>query len=97
MYADDTHVYITFKLKTPHEAVDTINECISDLQTWMINHKLKIQIQKLSSSLSAHSFPKLPKLPARQPITYNIPILTFKAYHKTAPQYICDLINPRKI
>ena len=33
MYADDTQVYIAFKLKTPHEAVDTINECISDLRT----------------------------------------------------------------
>ena len=44
MYADDTQVYISFKLKTPHEAVDSINECISDLRTWMINHSLKINI-----------------------------------------------------
>ena len=28
-------IYIAFK--TPHKAVDTINECISDLWTWMIN------------------------------------------------------------
>ena len=42
MYADDTQVYISFKLKTPREAVDTINIWISDLRTWMINHKLKI-------------------------------------------------------
>ena len=42
MYADDTQVYISFKLKTPHEAEDTINECISDLRTWMNNYKLKI-------------------------------------------------------
>ena len=35
-YADDTQVYISFKLKTPHEAVDTINECFCDLRTWMI-------------------------------------------------------------
>ena len=42
MYADDTQVYISFKFQTPHEAVDTINKCISDLRTWMINHKLKI-------------------------------------------------------
>ena len=46
MYADDTQVYISFKLKTSHEAVDTINECISDLRTWMINHKLKINDSK---------------------------------------------------
>ena len=38
---------------------------------------------------------KLHWLPIRQRITYKILILTFKAYHKTAPQYICDLIIPR--
>ena len=31
---------------TPHDAVDTINKCISDLQTWMINNKLKINDSK---------------------------------------------------
>ena len=38
---------------------------------------------------------KLHWLPVRQRITYKILILTFKAYHKTAPQYICDLIIAR--
>ena len=38
---------------------------------------------------------KIHWFPVRQRITYKIPILTFKAYHKTAPQYICDLIIPR--
>ena len=37
---------------------------------------------------------KIHWLPGRQRITYKIRILTFKAYHKTAPQYICDLIIP---
>ena len=31
----------------------------------------------------------------RQRITYKILILTFNAYHKTTPQYICNLIIPR--
>ena len=39
---------------------------------------------------------KLHWLPVRQRITYKILILTFKAYHKTVPKYICDLIIPRK-
>ena len=36
-------------------------------------------------------------LSVRQLITYKTVILTFKAYHRTAPQYrpICDLIIPR--
>ena len=38
---------------------------------------------------------KLHWLPVRQRITYKIRIFTFKAYHKTAPQYICDLIIAR--
>ena len=38
---------------------------------------------------------KLHWLPVRQRITYKILILTVKTYHKTAPQYICDLIIPR--
>ena len=37
----------------------------------------------------------LPTLSFRQRITYKILILTFKAYHKTVPQYICDLIIAR--
>ena len=31
MYADDTQVCISFKLKTPHETVNTINECMCNL------------------------------------------------------------------
>ena len=64
MYADDTQVYISFNLKTPHEAVDTINECISDLRTWMINHKLKINDSKTEFLIICSQFSKvtLPKL-----------------------------------
>ena len=35
-------------------------------------------------------------LQVRQQITYKILILTFKAYHKTDPQYICELIILKK-
>ena len=38
---------------------------------------------------------KLHWLPVRQRITYKILILTFKVYHKTVPQYFCDLIIAR--
>ena len=64
MYADDTQVYISFKLKTPHEAVDTINECFSDQRTWMINHKLKINDSKTELLIIRSQFSKvtLPRL-----------------------------------
>ena len=53
-----------FKLKTPREAVDTINKCISDLRTWMINHKLKINDSKteflsIRSQFSKFTLPNL--------------------------------------
>ena len=59
MYADDTQVYIAFKLKTPHKAVDTIKECISDLRTWMINHKLKINNSKSEFFIIRSQFSKV--------------------------------------
>ena len=33
-------------------------------------------------------------LPIYQRILFKIRILTYEAYHKTAPQYLCDLIIP---
>ena len=33
-------------------------------------------------------------LPLHQRIFFKIIILTYQAYHKTAPQYLCDLIIP---
>ena len=59
MYADDTKVYVAFKLKTPHEAVDTINEFISDLRTWMINHELKINDSKTEFFIIHSQFSKV--------------------------------------
>ena len=46
IYADDTQLYITFDLSDPTIALDKINLCISDLRTWMIKHKLKINDSK---------------------------------------------------
>ena len=33
-------------------------------------------------------------LPIRQRITFKILLLTYQAYHNTAPDYICELITP---
>ena len=33
-------------------------------------------------------------LPVHQRVTLKILILTYQAYHETAPQYLCDLIVP---
>ena len=42
IYADDTKIYMSFKLNDPQLAIDNINKCISDLRTLMITSSLKI-------------------------------------------------------
>ena len=59
MYADDTQVYIAFKLKTLHKPVDTINKCISDPRTLMINHKLKINDSRTEFLIIRSQFSKV--------------------------------------
>ena len=39
IYADDTHLFISFDMDSPYEA---IHNCISDIRSWMIGNKLKI-------------------------------------------------------
>ena len=56
---DNTQVDIALKLKTPHKALDTINESISDLHTWMINHKLKINDSKTEFLIIRLQFSKV--------------------------------------
>ena len=58
IYADDTQLYITFDLSDPTIAIDKINLCISDLRTWMIKHKLKINDSKTEFMVLTSSFLK---------------------------------------
>ena len=46
IYADDTQLYCSFDLDTPDEVLCTISACISDIRTWMIRNKLKINDDK---------------------------------------------------
>ncbi len=43
-YADDTQLYLSFRLETPvcqSEAVRIVETCINDIRTWLISQKLK--------------------------------------------------------
>ena len=42
IYADDTQVYCASDFENPQNDLDRINSCISDIRTWMIQNKLKI-------------------------------------------------------
>ena len=46
IYADDTQLYCAFDLHSPDETLSTISACISDIRTWMIRNKLKINDDK---------------------------------------------------
>ena len=47
IYADDTQLYITFDLSDPSIAIEKLNLCISDIRTWMVKNKLKINDSKV--------------------------------------------------
>ena len=46
IYVDDTQLHFSFNLSDPSIAIDQVNKCISDIRTWMIQNKLKINDSK---------------------------------------------------
>ena len=42
IYAKDSQIYMSFKLNDPQFAIDNINKCMSDLRTWTITNRFKI-------------------------------------------------------
>ena len=56
IYADDTQLYVSFDVANPSIAIDKINLCISDLRTWMIKKKLKINDSKTEFLVITSSF-----------------------------------------
>ena len=58
IYADDTQLYISFDLSDPSIAIDKVNKSISDIRTWMIQNKLKINDSKTEFLVLTSSFLK---------------------------------------
>ena len=58
IYADNTQLYISFDLSDPSIAKDKVNKCISDIRTWMIQNKLKINDSKREFLVLTFSFLK---------------------------------------
>ena len=46
IYTDDTQLYCSFDINSPDEALHAIHSCISDIWSWMIGKKLKINYDK---------------------------------------------------
>ena len=56
IYADDTQLYIKFDLSDSSIALEKINLCISDIRSWMIKNKLKINDSKTVFLVLTSSF-----------------------------------------
>ena len=54
IYADDTQLYCSFDINSPDEALHAITSCISDIRSWMIGKKLKINDDKTEFFLLPH-------------------------------------------
>ena len=46
IYADDTQIYCSFEIDSLDEVLNSISDCISDIRSWMITNKLKINDEK---------------------------------------------------
>ena len=49
IYADDTQLYCSFDVKSLDNVLTVVRDCISDIRSWMIRNKLKINDDKLNS------------------------------------------------
>ena len=58
--ADDTQIYCPFHFKFPETAMNTIINCVSDIRTWMINNKLKINDDKTEFLVITSPYMKAP-------------------------------------
>ncbi len=46
MYADDTQLYMSIEPTNVHDLVNTLEACINDVKTWMLENKLKLNDEK---------------------------------------------------
>ena len=46
IYADNTQIYCSFAIDSLDEVLNSISDCISDIRSWMITNKLKINDDK---------------------------------------------------
>ena len=49
VYADDTHLYVFFKMKDPisqQKALCTLQSCIAEIRAWMVTNKLHLNDDK---------------------------------------------------
>jgi hypothetical protein len=59
IYADDTQLYCSFDIHTINDVIGSVSTCISDIRSWMIRNKLKINDDKTEFLLITSPYSKL--------------------------------------
>lgn len=59
IYADDTQLYCSFDVQSKNDVINLISNCISDIRSWMIRNKLKINDDKTEFLIISSSHSKL--------------------------------------
>ena len=60
IYADDTQVYCSFDINSPSVSATSIPQCVSDIRSWMIKNRLKINDDKTEFLIITAPHVKLP-------------------------------------
>ena len=61
IYADDTQLYCSFDVNSVDDVIGSLSNCISDIRSWMIKNKLKINDDKTEFLLVSSPHSKLSK------------------------------------
>ena len=61
IYADDTQLYCTFEVDSLDDILTSLSSCISDIRSWMIKNKLKINDDKTEFLLVTSPYSKFTK------------------------------------
>ena len=61
IYADDTQLYCTFEVDSLDDILTSLSSCISDIRSWMIKNKLKINDDKTEFLLVTSLYSKFTK------------------------------------
>ena len=74
-FADDTQIYQSSKPHLASETLQSLQSCITDVKTWMTNHKLKLNDDKTEALLihSSRSLSDCPKPPSIDICSSTIP------------------------
>ena len=97
MLSDDTcshliHALITVRIDYCNSLLYGLPECSLDRLQKILNTAARMLRRVSKSDHITETLMDLHWLSVHERVTFKILILTYYAYHETAPQYLCDLI-----